>query len=157
MRALDVEQFKDALGRYASGLVVVTAITSEGPAGFTCQTFGSLSLEPPLVLFAAASTGSSWSRVREEPVLGISVLSDTQESVARRFATSGVDKFEGHSYELGPAGAPLLAGALAHLEGHVLEIRPHGDHDVCVVELTYVHADDGGPLVYFRRGFGSLA
>lgn len=155
--AVDIPHFKEVLGHYASGLVVVSAQTPEGPAGFTCQTFGSLSLDPPLVTFAAASDGNSWGLLRRSGQVGISVLAVDQEPLARRFATSGVDKFEGTPWETGPEGSPLLDGALAHIEGRVSGITTHGDHDVAVVEVTYVHARSGHPLIYFRGGFGELA
>ncbi len=154
---LDVAHFKEVLGHYASGLVIVSATTPDGPAGFTCQTFGSLSLDPPLVTFAASSQGHSRGLVREEAIVGISILAVDQESLARRFATSGVDKFDGAPWEKGPEGSPLLDGALAHIEGRVAGITTHGDHDVAVVEATYVHARSGHPLIYFRGGFGELA
>ena len=112
---VDVAHFKEVLGHYATGLVIVSATTSDGPAGFTCQTFGSLSLEPPLVTFAAATEGHSWGLVRQSSLVGISILSADQEPLARRFATSGVDKFEGMPWEKGPDGSPLLDGALASL------------------------------------------
>jgi 3-hydroxy-9,10-secoandrosta-1,3,5(10)-triene-9,17-dione monooxygenase reductase component len=154
--SLDEAGFKDVLGHYASGLVVVAARTSHGPVGFTCQTFGSLSLNPPLVIFAASSLGHSWSLVRRSDQVGISILSSDQAALARRFALSGVDKFDGVSWEGGPGGAPLLGGALAHIEGTMTTVVAHGDHDLVVVEVSYVGAYGGRPLIYFRRDFGEL-
>jgi flavin reductase (DIM6/NTAB) family NADH-FMN oxidoreductase RutF len=90
-------------------------------------------------------------------LVGISILSVDQEPLARRFATTGVDKFDGTAWEKGPDGSPLLEGALAHIEGRISGITIHGDHDVAVVEVTYVHARSGRPLIYFRGGFGELA
>jgi flavin reductase (DIM6/NTAB) family NADH-FMN oxidoreductase RutF len=155
--SLDIAHFKEVLGHYATGLVVVTAATADGPAGFTCQTFGSLSLQPPLVTFAASSAGQSWGLVRQGELVGISVLSADQEPLARRFATTGLDKFDGTAWEKGPDGSPLLDGALAHIEGRISGVTTHGDHDVAVVEVTYVHARSGHPLIYFRGGFSELA
>jgi len=155
--SLDIAHFKEVLGHYATGLVVVTAATADGPAGFTCQTFGSLSLQPPLVTFAASSAGQSWGLVRQSELVGISILSADQEPLARRFATTGLDKFDGTAWEKGPDGSPLLDGALAHIEGRISGVTTHGDHDVAVVEVTYVHARSGHPLIYFRGGFSELA
>ncbi|HEY5120186.1 MAG TPA: flavin reductase family protein [Acidimicrobiales bacterium] len=157
MSSLDIAHFKEVLGHYATGLVVVTAATADGPAGFTCQTFGSLSLQPPLVTFAAGSSGHSWGLVRQSELVGISILSADQEPLARRFATTGLDKFDGTAWEKGPDGSPLLDGALAHIEGRISGVTTHGDHDVAVVEVTYVHARSGHPLIYFRGGFSELA
>lgn len=157
MSSFDTAHFKEVLGHYATGIVIVAGVTSEGPAGFTCQTFGSLSLEPPLVTFAASSEGHSWGLVRHDTLVGISILAADQEPLARRFATSGIDKFDGTPWEKGPEGSPLLDGALAHIEGRISGIVTHGDHDVAVVEVTHVHARSGHPLIYFRGGFSELA
>ncbi|MBW4029088.1 MAG: flavin reductase family protein [Acidobacteria bacterium] len=156
MTFADDALFKDVLGHYASGLVVVSAITPAGPAGFTCQTFGSLSLQPPLVTFAASSAGNSWRLVRQSSAVGISVLSRDQSALARRFAVSGTDKFDGVGWDEGPDGSPLLHGAIAHIEGRFASISSHGDHDIAVVEVTFVAASSGRPLIYFRSGFAEL-
>lgn len=156
MTYVDGAHFREVLGHYASGLVVVSALTPDGPAGFTCQSFGSLSLEPPLVTFAASSAGNSWRLVRRSPRVGISVLASHQEDLARRFATTGTDKFHGVAWEGGPEGSPLLVGALAHIEGRFASITSHGDHDIAVVEVTFVAAGPGRPLIYFRSEFAEL-
>ncbi len=157
MSAPDPSHFKEVLGHFVTGLVIVTAATAEGPAGFTCQTFGSLSLEPPMVLFAATSSGRSWERVRQSALVAVNVLAAEQEPLARLFATSGIDKFAQVPWDAAPGGSPLLAGALAHLEGRITGITTHGDHDVCTVEVSFAHARHAHPLVYFRGGFGELA
>ena len=157
MAPVDVASYKEVLGHYATGIVVVAVMNGDGPVGFTCQSFGSLSLEPTLVTFAASSAGHSWARVRAHDVVGVSVLGADQEAIARRFATSGLDKFDGTPWEKGPAGAPLLEGAIAHLEGTLMVVSSHGDHDVAVVEVTYARAHSGRPLIYFRGGFAELA
>ena len=157
MASLDVAHYKEVLGHYATGVVVVTADVASGPAGFTCQSFGSLSLDPVLMTFAATSQGHSWGLVRRSEYVGISILGVDQEPLARRFATTGLDKFAGTSWEKAPNGSPLLGGAIAHLEGRISGITTHGDHDVAVAEVTYVLARSGHPLIYFRGGFGELA
>ena len=156
MSSVDVAHFKEVLGHYATGLVIVTADTEQGPAGFTCQTFGSLSLEPPMIVFAAHVEGNSWGKVRHGAAVGINILNAEQESLARQFATSGVDKFEGTSWEKGPCGAPLLEAALGHIEGRIAEVSRHGDHELVVLEVSYVHVRSGHPLIYFRGGFSEL-
>ncbi len=157
MSSLEIAHFKEVVGHFATGVVVVTAQTPDGPAGFTSQTFGSLSLEPILVSFAASNVGQSWARVRPTGYVGINVLSDGQETLARVFATSGVDKFEGVGWSGAPHGSPLLEGALAHLEGLLLSVTTHGDHDIAVVAVDFASAHPGRPLLYYRGGFGCLA
>ncbi|MHB1251613.1 MAG: flavin reductase family protein [Acidimicrobiales bacterium] len=157
MSSLEIAHFKEVVGHYVTGVVVITASSPDGPAGFTCQTFGSLSLEPILVSFAAKSSGQSWSRVQRTGVIGINILSSEQESLARVFATTGVDKFSGVGWSAGPNGAPLLDGAIAHLEGRMTYRTTQGDHDIVVAAIEYVAAHPGTPLAYYRGGFAELA
>ena len=135
---------------------MITASTPEGPAGFTCQTFGSISLEPSLISFSARSASHSWPRIREVGVLGVNILSAEQESLAKIFATTGTEKFAGVVWSPGPGGAPLIDGSLAHLEGRVLSVSAQGDHDIVVVGVDFVASHTGRPLVYYRGGFSTL-
>ncbi|MGH9019844.1 MAG: flavin reductase family protein [Acidimicrobiales bacterium] len=150
---MDVTHYRDVVGHFATGVAVVTAQTDDGPAGFTCQTFGSLSLSPVLITFSAFSGGHSWPRVRDVGVIAVSVLSEGQADVARAFATTGVDKFALAPWTPGPAGSPLLDGALAHLEGRIVGVTTHGDHDQVVATVEHAQAHPGRPLLYYRGGF----
>ena len=140
-----------------TGVVVVTAETDDGPAGFTCQTFGSLSLDPLLITFAAAVDGQSWSRVRARRCVGVNILADNQLDEAKRFATTGADRFGAGQWRPGPAGSPLLVGSIAHLEGPIVAVSRHGDHDVAVVRVDFVASYPGRPLIFYRGDFGGLA
>ena len=156
MTSLDIAHFKEVVGHYVTGVVVVSAATSDGPVGFTCQTFGSLSLDPVLVTFAARLESKSWPKVRTAKAVGINILSSEQEALARVFATSGIDKFDGVVWSPGPHGTPLLEGALAHLEGTIVAVTTHGDHEVVVVSVEHALSHLGTPLIYYRGGFGFL-
>ncbi len=157
MSQLDVTHFKHVVGHFATGVAVVASATSRGPVGFTCQTFGSLSLEPLLVSFAASNTGRSWPLIHRADFVGISVLSEDQEAIARLFATSGADKFRDLQLEFAPHGSPLVPGALAHLEGRIEMVVAHGDHDLVSAAVHFAAAHPGKPLLYYRGGFGMLA
>jgi flavin reductase (DIM6/NTAB) family NADH-FMN oxidoreductase RutF len=134
----------------------VTAATPEGPVGFTCQTFGALSLEPILISFSAFSTSHSWPKARAVGVVGINILSSEQELVARVFGKPGSDKFADVGWSLGPDGAPLIDGALAHLEGRVQFVTTQGDHDIVVAEAEHVESFPGAPLIFYRGGYGGF-
>lgn len=157
MASFDNAHCKEVLGHYVTGIVIVTAMTPSGPAGFTCQTFGSLSIDSALVFFAATTTSPSWQRVREVGVVGVNILRDDQEPLARAFAVSGVDKFDGVPWVAAPNGSPFLDGSLAYLEGTIREVTNHGDHDIIVAELDFASTEPGGPLVYYRGGYRVLA
>ncbi len=156
MTALDIARFREVVGHFATGVVVVTALSDTGPAGFTCQTFGSLSIEPILVSFAARTESSSWPQIRRQSHVAINVLTEHQEALARVFATTTADKFSGVAWEPGASGAPVLHGALAVLEGSLVSVSSHGDHDIAVVAIEHVSSAEGSPLVYYRGGFGSF-
>ena len=160
--SLNISEFKQVVSNFATGVVVITATTADGPVGFTCQTFGSLSLEPLLAYFTAQTGGSSWPRIKGAESIGISILSQDQEQLALRFAASGKNKFSGVEWSAGPGGAPLLDGALAHVEGTLQSITTHGDHEIAVLEVTFGslnkfnkdNSSESKPLLYFHGSFG---
>jgi flavin reductase (DIM6/NTAB) family NADH-FMN oxidoreductase RutF len=152
--SLDISHYKEVVGHYVTGVVVISALTSQGPAGFTCQTFSSLSLDPILISFAAKSASPSWLKIRGADAVGFNMLEAGQVEVARVFATSGIDKFADVRWSKAPHGSPLIEGAIAHLEGQILSVTTHGDHDFAVVSIDFVQADAGSPLLYYRGDFG---
>jgi 3-hydroxy-9,10-secoandrosta-1,3,5(10)-triene-9,17-dione monooxygenase reductase component len=154
--SIDVARFKEVLGHFATGVAVVTAATPSGPVGFTCQSFGALSLEPMLVSFSAVTVSNSWPKARDVGIVGVNILSSEQEAIARVFGRSGDDKFAGIGWTPGPGGAPLLDDALAHVEGRIEYVTSQGDHDIVVMAAQYVLSHHGAPLVFFRGGFGSF-
>lgn len=156
MSTFDKAHSKEVFGHYATGIVVVTGVSADGPRGFTCQTFGSLSVETATVFFAASTASLSWQRIREVGVLGVNILKDDQEPLARVFAASGTDKFANVSWFRAPNGSPFLEGALAYLEGTIREVTNHGDHDIVVAELDFALTEPGNPLVYYRGGYRVL-
>ena len=156
MGPLDVSHYKEAVGHFPTGVAVVTGRAGDGPAGFTCQSFGSLSLEPMMVCFGANLEGRSWRSMRDAGAVGVNVLAESQEALARAFATPGIDKFAGVGWAPGPQGSPLLEGAIAHLEGRVVSSVVHGDHDLVVVAVDFAQCHPGRPLIYYRGGFTGL-
>lgn len=149
-------EFRAVLGHFASGVVVVAAVHASRPTGFTCQSFFSLSLDPPLVAFAPGRSSTSWPKVREVGVLCANVLADDQEPLARTFANSGTDKFAGVGWVPGSTGAPRLAGSLAWIECGVDEVHEAGDHWLVVARVVDLEARPGKPLLFYRGGFGGF-
>jgi flavin reductase (DIM6/NTAB) family NADH-FMN oxidoreductase RutF len=150
--------FREALAHFASGVTIVAARRSTGPIGFTATGFTSVSLTPPLILVCVAKTASAYDGVVGAELFAVSVLGEGQRWIAERFATSGVDRFAGVSVLAGPVtSAPLIDGALAHLE-----CRPHarhdaGDHTLLVGEVLSASTTVGRPLLHFARRFGAFA
>jgi 3-hydroxy-9,10-secoandrosta-1,3,5(10)-triene-9,17-dione monooxygenase reductase component len=153
--ATDPALFRRILGHFCSGIVIVTALEGQTPIGMTCQSFSSLSLDPPLVLFSPAHTSTTWPRINAVGTFAINILSDEQEQLCRGFAVSGADKFAGVAWHPGVAGAPLLDGALAHIECRTHSILPGGDHDIVIGAPIALGEDPArSPLLFFRSSYG---
>jgi len=154
----DPLRFRDVLGHYASGLTVIAGIDDDGPVGFTCQSFYSVSLEPPLVSFSVMATSTSYPRIRATERFAINVLSHDQDDLARQFARSGSDKWAGVRWAAAASGNPLIAGSLATVDCELWAEHEAGDHVIVVgrvVELE-VAAQPTHPLLFYRGGFHRL-
>jgi 3-hydroxy-9,10-secoandrosta-1,3,5(10)-triene-9,17-dione monooxygenase reductase component len=153
----EIAHFRDVMSYFASGVVVVTAVVDEAPVGMTCQSFTSLSLDPPMVLFCPSKTSTSWPILARADHLCINVLSTAQHELSNGFARSGTDKDAGVPWTPTPQGAPALDGAAAHIEARVAECLDGGDHHIvtCVVKSLSA-ATDHEPLVYYRSGYRAL-
>jgi flavin reductase (DIM6/NTAB) family NADH-FMN oxidoreductase RutF len=147
--------FRDALSRFASGVVVVTAHTPEGPVGFTASAFSSVSLEPALVLVCVGKKGSTYAGIVGAPLFGISVLQARQEWIAEQFARSSVGRFAGVPLSPG-ASVPIVEGALAQLECSRYARRDAGDHTIIVGKVLDARTLPGRPLVHYARTFGGF-
>ncbi|MBN9101711.1 MAG: flavin reductase family protein [Pseudonocardia sp.] len=150
---------RDVLGHFVSGIVVITADGPDGPLGFTCQSFASLSLDPPLVNFSPARTSSTWPRIREVGRFCINVLAADHQHVSAGFARSGVDKFEGVDWRPAPAsGAPVLDGVSAWVDCELWAEHDGGDHTIAVGRVLDLGADATRlPLLFYRGRYGVTA
>jgi flavin reductase (DIM6/NTAB) family NADH-FMN oxidoreductase RutF len=150
---------RDVLGHFASGVVVVTARAGDGSLlGFTCQSFASLSLDPPLVSFAPARTSSTWPRIREVGAFCVNVLAEDHRELSAGFARPGggkVDKFAGVDWCPAPSGAPVLEGVSAWIDCTLWAEHDGGDHTIVVGRVQDLGADpERPPLLYYRGGYG---
>ncbi len=149
---------RDVLGHFVSGIVVITAHGTDGPLGFTCQSFASLSLDPPLVSFAPARTSTTWPRIREAGAFCVNVLAADHRDVSTAFARSGSDKFAGVSWRPGPSGAPVLDRMAAWIDCILWAEHDGGDHTIAVGHVLDLGADPSRPpLLYYRGRYGVTA
>lgn len=154
---IDPQLFRDVLGNYASGVVIVTALDDGVPVGLTAQSFMSLSMDPPLVLFCPQRTSTSWPRIEKAKHFAANILAEGQDELGLKFARSGIDKFEGVDWTPGPSGAPLLEDVLAHVDCTIEAVHEGGDHLIVVGRVLHLAAQkDLKPLVYFRSAFRVL-
>jgi flavin reductase (DIM6/NTAB) family NADH-FMN oxidoreductase RutF len=153
---LDADLFKGLLRRQASTVTVVTA-QGERPAGFTATSFTSVSLHPPLVSFCVARTSSSWPIVARAEHLAVHLLAADQQDLARRFATSGIDRFASPTaWQPGPYDVPILHGTLAWLLCRVVDRVAAGDHAVVLAEPLLSRHGQGTPLLYHDGRYAGL-
>lgn len=155
---MDQRTFRDVVGHFGTGVTVITALGPEGPLGFTCQSFTSLSLDPPLIMFGPARTSSSWPGIRSVGRFSVNILSAGNEELSSTFARSGVDRFAGLDWTLSPNGAPRLPGILASLDCELQAEHDGGDHTIVVaaVQALEIH-QSGDPLLYYRGRYLRVA
>ncbi|WP_460462422.1 flavin reductase family protein [Arthrobacter pigmenti] len=146
---------REIFGRFCTGITVVTAITEDGPIGFTCQSFASLSLEPPLVSFSPARSSTTWPRIREAGNFCVNVLSCEHQDVSNAFARSGTDKFANVSWNPAPSGAPILDGVIAWADCTIWAEYDGGDHTIVAAQVHELdEGNDEEPLVFYRGKYG---
>lgn len=152
-------RFREVLGHFATGVTVVTALEAGVPAGFTCQAFSSLSLDPPMVVLAPAKSSTSWPRMAEAGHFCVNILADDQQEVSEAFAVSGRDKFEGVRWHAGVSGAPVLEDVLAWAECALEIVHDAGDHELVIGKVIQLGVGDRrcGPLLRYRGTYGGLA
>ena len=151
---LTPRRLRTILGHFATGLTVITAATKNGPAGFTCQSFSSLSLEPALVTFSPARTSSTWPLLREAGRFTVNILPAEHQHLAGQFARSGTDKFAGVDYSLSPLGNPVLDQALAWVDCELHAEHDGGDHTLVVAAVRALSARaDAEPLIFFNGDY----
>ncbi|MFF0478327.1 flavin reductase family protein [Streptomyces sp. NPDC004284] len=157
---VDPGEFRRVLGHFASGVTVMTALDADGPTGFACQSFASLSLDPPLVVFMVARTSTTWPRIAAAGTFCVNILGADQGGLCRSFAVSGADKFAGVEWVPAPVtGSPRLAGAPAWVDCTITAVHTGGDHLIVVGRVESLGAEDGEgePLLFHRGRFGRFS
>jgi flavin reductase (DIM6/NTAB) family NADH-FMN oxidoreductase RutF len=155
LEVIDPRVMRDVLGHFASGVTVVTADTDAGPIGFTCQSFSSLSLDPPLVALAPARTSTTWPRLRDLGRFCVNVLAEDQSDLSAAFARSGADKFAGVRWRPSPHGSPVLDGVVAWIDCTLWAEYDGGDHTIVAARVLDLGADpDRRPLLFHRGSYG---
>ncbi len=153
----DTKHFRQALSQFATGVTVITARLPDGEFfGVTINSFNSVSLEPPLVLWSLAHTASSMSAFTAASGYVINVLAGDQIELAQRFARGGPDRFDALPYTLSEQGLPLLAGTVAWFECRHRSRYSEGDHVIFVGEVDRCHAHPHRTLGFHRGRFIAL-
>jgi len=149
---------RDVLGRFCTGIAVITASDGNRPYGFTCQSVTSVSLDPPYISFCPARTSTSWPAMRDVGAFCVNILAHDQHYLCRQFAVSAADKFTGVQWRPASNGAPLIEGAVASIEANVEFEHGAGDHTIVVAHVTGLHApEERRPLLFYRGAYGRFA
>jgi flavin reductase (DIM6/NTAB) family NADH-FMN oxidoreductase RutF len=155
---VDSATFRQLLGRFATGVVVVTTTAADGrPLGMTANSLTSVSLDPPLILLCIDHAATMHDALVASSEFAVNILRSTQEAISRRFAGQHDDRFDGIGYRLSPRGLVLLDGALAHIECQRYELHEAGDHTIVIGRVVSGTTAEGRPLLYYRGGYAALS
>jgi 3-hydroxy-9,10-secoandrosta-1,3,5(10)-triene-9,17-dione monooxygenase reductase component len=156
--AEELTEFRSVLGRFASGVTIVTSATANGPVGMTCQSFSALSLRPPLVMFAPAKTSRAWPLIHRAGHFTVNLLAADQQELSTNFAISKADKFDGVDWTPSEEhGDPRLAGCVGWIDCKVHNVHAEGDHYIVVGRvLSLVEGSSAEPLLFYRSGYRKL-
>lgn len=156
--AFDSAEFRRVLGHYPTGVTVVTAVAGSDPVGLAIGSFGSVSLEPPLVMFCPGRSSSSWPLIESSGSFCVNVLAEDQADVSSLFAGRDPDKFAGVTWSTRATGSPVIDGCLAWIDCTIEVTHDAGDHWIVVgrVEELAVERPDIGPLIFLKGGYGEV-
>ncbi|HSW17404.1 MAG TPA: flavin reductase family protein [Ramlibacter sp.] len=149
--------FRKCLGEFVTGVTVITTVGQDGVSyGTTVNSFTSLSLDPPLVLWCMRLNASAFPIYSNATRVGINILAEDQLDISNRFAKSGVDRFKDVETRRGSGGVPLIEGCVAQLECQYEHTYPGGDHVVFVCRVEKIHSFPRKPLALGRGKYSSV-
>ncbi|MBN9888585.1 flavin reductase family protein [Salipiger abyssi] len=154
--AADPRAFRDALGRFVTGVAVITCATKDGPLGIAANSFASLSLDPPLVLWSPAKSSGRYPFFVAAQHFAIHILSSDQEAICRAFARSG-ESFDLANWQSSPEGVPLIEGCVARFECEKVAEHDGGDHTILIGKVHRVATLPGDPLIFCGGRYGGFA
>ena len=151
------DEFRAALGHFATGVTILTARDTKGvDHGMTVNSFTSVSLTPPLILACIANDADMHAVLRNATSFAINVLASDQEAWSRRFSDDRDDRFEGIPFTRNANGVILISGALAHVECRRTSWQEAGDHGICIGEVERSSVAAGEPLLYYRGAYSRM-
>jgi flavin reductase (DIM6/NTAB) family NADH-FMN oxidoreductase RutF len=155
---MDTGDFRQALGQFATGVCLVTVDDPElGPLATTVNSFSSVSLDPPLVLWSIQNSSDHLAVYTECPHFGISVLSSEQGALSSQYAQRGGHSAQVEHFTTGPQGEPKLIDALVHFTCAAYAVHPGGDHQIIVGEVLQFESREAAPLIFYSGGYRALS
>jgi flavin reductase (DIM6/NTAB) family NADH-FMN oxidoreductase RutF len=155
--AIDPRELRNVFGVFATGVTIITTNDVNGkPFGLTANSYTSLSLDPPLVLVCVDKKVDCYACFEQSKVFAVNFLAEDQEQLSTRFATKGIEKFEGIPVRQGSIGVPLLEGAIGFIECKLVNGYDGGDHTIYVGEVQAASASGERPLLFFKGKYNKL-
>ena len=147
----DDRRFRDVFGHFATGVTIITAMDGDEPVGMAANSFTSVSLEPPLVLFCVAHSSSTWPRIQAAGKFAINILGEHHEELSRLFAKRDTDRFGSTPWHRGVSGSPVLDEAIAYVDCEFEAEYPGGDHMIIVGRVLDLDMRaDARPLLFYK-------
>jgi flavin reductase (DIM6/NTAB) family NADH-FMN oxidoreductase RutF len=153
---IDPDLFRSVLGRFSTGVTIMTARDDTSDHGMTVSAFASLSLEPPLILMCVAHDATMAPVITKATDFVVNILSDSQEALSRRFSSKLDDRFAGIGFTRGERDIVILDDVLAWMECHIVDRHVAGDHTIIVGGVDRAGVRDARPLLYYRSGYAQL-
>lgn len=152
----DPTTFRQVLGRYPTGVTLVAAADADGPFAMVIGSFGSVSLEPPLVQFMPAIGSTTWPRIEATGSYCVNVLGEDQLQISNAFFSKSGDPFAGISWSAGPTGSPIVEGCVAWIDCDIDAVHGVGDHLIVVGAVRQLGegSSAAGPLLFLGGGYG---
>lgn len=159
MTAAAALRLRETLGNFVTGVTVITTRHDDELQGLTANSFSSVSLDPPLVLFSLSRTADCFAAFESSDHFAVNVLRSDQEALSNRFATKDIDKWSDVAWRSGEGGCPLLDGAIATFECRITNRHEGGDHVIYVGKVVKFahHGDGAAPLAFFRGRYAGVA
>ncbi len=154
----DDRHFRDVFGHFATGVTIITAMDGDEPVGMAANSFTSVSLDPPLVLFCVAHSSSTWPRIQAAGTFAINILGEHHEELSRLFAQRDADRFGSTPWHQGVSGSPVLDEAIAYVDCSFEAEYPGGDHMIIVGRVLDLDMrDDARPLLFYKGTYGRIS
>jgi len=158
LMTMDMGDFRQALGQFATGVCLVTVDDPKlGPLATTVNSFSSVSLDPPLVLWSVQNSSDHLAVYTQCQHFGISVLSSEQGALSSQYAQHGGHGAQAEHFTAGPQSEPKLIDALAHFTCTTYAVHPGGDHQIIVGKVVQFESREADPLIFFSGGYRALS
>lgn len=157
--SIDQREFRNAMGAFATGVTVITTLDGQrAPVGVTVNSFTSLSLDPPMVLFCLDLKSNSFQAFHQNRHFAVNILREDQVALSSTFAKSSAEKWSGVEFHTWETGCPVFEGCIANMECDVASIYEGGDHVIIVgqVRRMQYERNDCKPLLYYRGRYGQI-